>query len=111
MKRATAIILLLSLLNGPCVAEAFAAAKGPVWEVVAVVDSSQPLSEQTNLQVETRDGYIYITLDRPEQVEVYTILGQLVTRRKLPAGTTRLQLSQRGIYILKSGGMTRRVNL
>ncbi|MDE6041077.1 MAG: T9SS type A sorting domain-containing protein, partial [Muribaculaceae bacterium] len=50
-------------------------------------------------------------LDRPEQVEVYTILGQLVTRRKLPAGTTRLQLSQRGIYILKSGGMTRRVNL
>lgn len=104
------LTILLLLVSVP-VFSSPAAEKGPVWEIVTLSDSPQTGSDSENLQVETREGYIYITLDRPAQVEVFTILGQLVTRRKLQAGITRLQLSHRGVYILKCGAVTRRVNL
>lgn len=110
MIRLLSIFLLLCASAVPGF-KAQAAVKAPVWEVVTITDYQPGTSDAEHLQVETRDGYIYITIERPAEVEVYTILGQLVTRRKLQPGTTRLQLGMRGIYILKSGASTRRVNL
>ena len=62
-------------------------------------------------EVELRDGYIYISAPAEVTVEVFTILGQPVTRRTIKPGTVRLSLGSRGIYILKGAGTTRRVNL
>ena len=49
--------------------------------------------------------------NRQMKVEVFTILGQLVTNRKVQPGVVRLKLDNRGIYIIKGAGNTRRINL
>lgn len=58
-----------------------------------------------------RDGYIYISAQRPVTVKIFSILGQLISQESIPAGTYRLHLASRGIYILKAGALTRRITL
>lgn len=58
-----------------------------------------------------RDGYIYISAQRPVTVKIFSILGQLISQESVPAGTYRLHLASRGIYILKAGALTRRITL
>ncbi len=93
--------------------QAFAAGK-PVWEVVSAPDGDTPASVSetaARLDVLVRDGAVYITVDTPMKIEVFTILGQLVTSKTVAAGTVRLSLGHRGVYILKGAGTTKRVNL
>ena len=52
-----------------------------------------------------------ITVDRPTTVKVFSILGQLITQKQIAAGKVRLHMDTRGIFILKAGGATRRINL
>ncbi len=77
------------------------------WEVVARAEA--PAADDDRVEVSVRDGYVYITLGRPATVKVYTILGQTVANGALPAGTSRLRLSARGVYILKAGSHTCRI--
>ncbi len=58
-------------------------------------------SAQTRLDVAVHNSYIYITVDRPMKIEVFTILGQLVTSKSVVPGTVRLSMGTRGIYIIK----------
>ncbi|MDE6854697.1 MAG: hypothetical protein K2J38_06530 [Muribaculaceae bacterium] len=114
--RSLVSVLALTLALGVPVAS-HAASRAPVWEVV---ERSDPGTDGT-LGVETgqtsafdadvRDGYIYITVSAPVKVEVFTILGQLVTSRTIAPGTVRLRLGTGGIYIIKGAGTTRRVNI
>lgn len=62
-------------------------------------------------EVWVRDGYVYITAQRPVTVKIFSILGQLISQETVPAGTYRLHLASRGIYILKAGTLTRRITL
>ncbi|MDE6814361.1 MAG: T9SS type A sorting domain-containing protein, partial [Duncaniella sp.] len=58
------------------------------------------------------DSAIYVTSQHQVSVKVFTILGQLISQETLPAGTHRLQMSAKGIYILKIGtNITRRVTI
>mgnify|MGYP002508217642 CR=1 FL=1 len=59
-------------------------------------------------EVEIREKYVYISVERAETVRVYTILGQLVTQKEIQPGTIRLQLPTRGVYILKTDTATLR---
>lgn len=91
-----------------------APAKAPVWEVVSYTDpdSATPSSDVTaRIDISVRDGVVYIAVDADVKVEVFTILGQLVTSKAIAPGTVRLTLSQRGVYILKAAGTTKRINL
>lgn len=63
------------------------------------------------IDVTVRDGHVYVSTNRPVAVKVFTILGQPVATRTLQAGTVRLRLPLRGIYILKAGETTRRINI
>lgn len=98
-----------------CPAWAQAVAKSPQWDVVAVADSADngrnDLGQRETVEIVNRDGVLYITVDRPMKIEIYSILGQLITKRQVAAGTVRLALGQRGVYILKAGSTTRRINL
>ena len=89
------------------------AAGKPVWEVVSAPDDTQGnVSENAaRLDVSVRNGHVYITTNSPVKIEVFTILGQLVTSKSVSAGTVRLTLGHRGVYILKGAGTTKRVNL
>ncbi|MDE5661960.1 MAG: T9SS type A sorting domain-containing protein [Muribaculaceae bacterium] len=93
-----------------------AAAKAPVWETVRTGSYGQaaqtlPGDRQASFEAIVRDGAVYISTDAAVKVEVYTILGQLVTSHTLQPGLTRLTLGQRGVYIIKGAGVTRRVNI
>lgn len=87
------------------------AAKAPVWELVRLDDTVTDADERETIETTTRDGVLYITVTHPVKVEIYSILGQLITSRQLKPGTVRLTLNQRGVYILKAGSVTRRINL
>lgn len=67
--------------------------------------------EVERLDVTVKNGYIYITTSRAVDVRLYSILGQLVTRQQVQPGTTRIKAPSRGVYILKAGSLTRRVNV
>ncbi|MCH5222213.1 MAG: T9SS type A sorting domain-containing protein [Muribaculaceae bacterium] len=105
------VVLIAAVAHSPALS---ASAKAPVWEIVTTTDSvAEALSQdmtQNRLEIVVRDGFVYITVDAPVKVEVFTILGQLVTSKTLQPGTVRLTLSQRGIYILKGAGATKRIN-
>ena len=85
------------------------AAPARMWEHVELVaaDNDRPLA----VTASARDGYVYITLSRRAQVKLFTILGQTVSQTELPAGTSRLRVSGRGIYILKADDATLRITL
>lgn len=84
---------------------------GPDWEIVqqysVPADSGDEQAER--LDVTVRGGYLYVTVTRPVTVRLFTILGNLVSQRNLPAGTSRLRLKGRGMYLLKTDRGTRRV--
>lgn len=116
MSKALRILSVLVLLAAVAAPRLQAASRTPVWEVVEYQETepeSMQLSQDgpVRFDVSVHDGYIYITADRPVKVEVYTILGQIVTTRKMTAGTVRLSLGNKGIYIVKGADTTRRVNL
>ncbi len=63
------------------------------------------------VEIFQRSGTIIIRTQRPVQVKVFTILGQLVSQATLPAGTSELRLGSRGIYMVKVGNITQKVAL
>ncbi len=106
--------VIATLLLFLCVAVASAAAR---WESVnAAGRQALPTERLTDgsdagVDVTVSEGYIYVTCTRPTAVKVFTILGQLVSQETLPAGTHRLRMSSKGIYILKVADQTRRVTI
>lgn len=111
MKRLLLLFALVACLW--CAVGVSAQARVPVWEVVEVAEESTDGSDAATEPVEAdvRDGKVFIRVQHPVEVRVYSILGQLVTKRKLSAGTTALTLGSRGIYILKTDTVTKRINL
>ena len=110
VKYARLVVFAAAVLCGPgsvCCAE-------PQWEPVTVTapaaaDDNGDASER--FEAVYRGGYLYVTLGRSAQVKLYTILGQLVSQRTLPAGTSRLRMRTRGIYILKTDIGTKRITV
>lgn len=85
------------------------AAAVPVrWEQVEVMETD-PGNDYVAVAV--RDNAIYVTVAAPTQVKLFTILGQPVSQATLQAGTTRLRVAAKGIYILKAGSVTRRITI
>ncbi len=109
MKRILFIVIVILTLASAVPGMA-ADSRTPVWEVVELRDTP-PGSESEQIEVSTRDHKIYITTPRTVEVSVYTILGQLITKKKISPGTVRLTIGTRGIYILKTETTTRRINL
>lgn len=111
MKRVSILILLsVAFALSPTVN---AANDTPQWEELSVrqtVECELP-AQQDAVEVVVRDGAVYITASQPVKVEVFSILGQLITTRRIGEGTVRLTLRQRGVYILKAGSVTKRINL
>lgn len=75
------------------------------------VRSAVSSTDEGDVEVAVRGLTIYITAPRPMQVKIFTILGQLIVQQNMPAGTTRLSVNARGIYILKVGDATCRITV
>lgn len=87
-------------------------AGAPQWEKIAN-RPSEIVETVDGAPIDCRvvDGALVVSLNTKTDVKVFTILGQLVARQQLDAGTWRLPLPARGIYILKAGTLTRRVTI
>lgn len=88
-------------------------ASTPQWEQT---DAQTPniaseIGRSEGATVRVHDMHIYVELEQPTQVKLFTILGQPVASHTLPAGTSRLRVAARGIYILKIGSSTRRITI
>lgn len=103
-----AIIIAAVMLAGSGVAEASSASS---QSTVAAARQSVSSTEEDAIDIVVRGRSIYVTVSRPIQVKIFTILGQLIVQQNLSAGTTRLNVSARGIYILKAGDVTRRITI
>lgn len=86
-----------------------ARAEVPGWEVVSTSVASSSMSD--SVEVEVREGYIYVSASKPVTVKILSIVGRTISEKKLPAGVSRLKISSRGIYILKAGDTTMRVTI
>lgn len=112
LRTATAAALLAASLAAAAQTPSPAPRK-PVWEVVAVADPA-PVAQNGTPELEVtihEGGSVVITSDRAVTVQVFSILGQLITQKQMQAGTVRLQMNARGIYILKADNTTRRISL
>lgn len=65
---------------------------------------------QSGTRIFTRDGSLFITIDRPARAQVFALTGQLIRSLDLPVGTTRVDALATGVYIVRlDDGMTRKV--
>ena len=101
------ILILLAAVVGGRAADGWESTQKPSSAGVEVIERGD--QDSPSIWVEGR--YIYIQTPKPVTVKIFSILGQLVSQENVPTGTHRLQLSSRGIYILKVGSITRRLTL
>ncbi len=83
----------------------------PAWETVSAASLQPEQADGDAIDVNVQDRHIYITVRRPQQVSVLSILGQMISQTTLQPGTYRLRIASRGIYILQIGTTTRRVTV
>lgn len=86
-------------------------ASSPWEEVRTVVPGMERVDSEAAVDIAVRDNYVYVSCSRPVTVKVFTILGQLISQETLQPGIRRLRISAKGIYILKIGGITRRITI
>lgn len=81
------------------------------WDI-ARIDSApeaRVVVRQADVEVRAARGVIYFFTNRPTQVKVYSILGQLVAQSSLQSGTYRMTLANHGVYLIKIGDLTCKV--
>lgn len=81
------------------------------WYTISTeqASDSKVVLRQTDVEVRSTRGAIIVTTNRPVQIKVYSILGQLVTQDTLQPGTFRMVINTHGIYIVKIGDLTCKV--
>lgn len=105
------IILIASALSLPLTVTAQQPDNRLKWEQTDNSPSPEVSRQPDGANVRVQDMQIYVELDQPQTVKLFTILGQPISQVQLPAGTSRFRVSARGIYILKIGSSTRRVTI
>ncbi len=107
MKKMGLILLMAAMAAAmPC-----QAAPARVWEHIELTSPAGQDDAPVSVEATVRDGYLYVTLSRRAQIKLFTILGQTVSQAELPAGTSRLRIAARGIYILRAGDTTVRITI
>ncbi len=74
-------------------------------------NATSQVDDNDRIDIVVRDGFIYISTTRPTNIKIFSILGQLISSTRVPAGTTKLKVPSRGIYILKTDTYTRRLTV
>lgn len=84
----------------------------PTAQISTASQANMPqLIESEDVEIYVKDGWIYITTPKSISVKIFTILGQLISQKNIPAGTWREHVGTRGIYLLRAGQTTRRITL
>lgn len=104
------LICLIMAATMPCGA---AASSTGAWEEIntSIPAIAQTIDSDSDTDIAVHDGYIYIHTDKTVTVKIFSILGQLISQETVKAGTYRIRIHSRGIYILRAGTTTRRITI
>lgn len=106
------IIALFTILAGIALPVAAVAPQSEGWHPVKVQsEGARSVAKDADTEVLAAKGAIVVKTAKPVEVEVYTILGQLVSRHTVPVGTSQLEMPSRGVYIVRVGTLTGKVAL
>lgn len=80
------------------------------WETVKSerVDAKSIVKE-SEIEIKAAPGLIIINSDHQVKVQVFTILGRLVSSETVAPGSFQLAMPAHGVYIVKVGEMTCKV--
>lgn len=80
------------------------------WEPIpALGENFKPISTHEDIEVFSAPLVIKIRVIHPVKVEIYTILGKLITAGFLEPGLYEYQMATHGIYIIRCGENTCKV--
>lgn len=81
------------------------------WDIARLdaVPEARVVVRQTDIEVRSGRGVVYIITNKPAQVKIYSILGHLVAQSSLQAGSYRMTLNNHGVYLIKIGDLTCKV--
>lgn len=96
------LILLASLAGGMAQASGWETLKTEIRDAKSVV-------KEQDIEILTTPGCILINSNKQVSIQVFTILGRLVSKETLPAGAFRLMVGAHGVYIVKVGELTCKV--
>lgn len=83
-------------------------AKG--WETVKAENpQAQHIASDSELEIKTGRGVIYISSTRNLNVKIFTILGSRIADDNLTPGSYQFSVPTHGVYIIKAGDLTCKV--
>ncbi len=82
------------------------AAPGKWEQVKSERSDTHQVAKDSDTEIRVARGIVVVSTTKQTQVKIYTILGQLVTRETIPAGTSQISIQPHGVYIIKIGDLT-----
>lgn len=77
------------------------------WEQVKSEYSElKSIVKDTEIEILTAPSLVVVSSSKPVKIQIFTILGRLVSSETLPAGTSQLSIQAHGVYIVKVGELT-----
>ncbi|MCH5220015.1 MAG: T9SS type A sorting domain-containing protein [Muribaculaceae bacterium] len=110
-------LILLLIVFGNSSKTAFAVSPDTRGDyLTAQIDKPAPSTvtetdDNEKTEVTVKGQYIYISTPRTVTIRLYSILGQLITHQNIQPGTTRIKAPGRGVYILQTGSLTKRLTI
>lgn len=84
-----------------------ASAKPKGWEQVKTEYSDlKPVVKEPEIEIFTSPSLVIVNTSKPVKIQIFSILGRLVSSETLPAGSSQLTISAHGVYIVKVGELT-----
>lgn len=82
------------------------------WEPLKVsIEDAKSIAKEAHLEILSMPSRIILNADQPVKIEIFTILGRLVSSESLPPGSYEFSVEVHGIYIIKVGDITCKIAL
>ena len=80
------------------------------WKPIKDIETSaKVVSQHPDIDIFASSSRIFVNVNQPVKIEIFTILGKLVSSKTLNPGAYEYKLNTHGIYIVKSSEMTCKV--
>lgn len=103
----------LKLITAMIVALCFAAptpASAIGWEQVKTEKvAGQHVASDAEVEIRTAGGTIFVNVNRPTHIKIFTILGSQIADDTLQPGSYQFAVPTHGVFIIKTGQLTCKV--
>ena len=75
------------------------------------VTGTKTIMKDEEIEIQTLPSVIMLNINQTSKIEIFSILGRLLSSETLPPGSYEYRVESHGIYIVKIGDMTCKVAL